>query len=61
MESDKRGMNDYNGEMRKGRGGGGGVFRTPASKEVGAGDASPYFDKVPERIRYLLHFCCNDS
>lgn len=60
MESDKRGMNDYNGEMRKGRGGGG-IFRTPATKEVGAGDASPYFDKVPERIRCLLRLCCTAS
>lgn len=49
MEGDKRGMNDYNGEMRKGRGGGG--FRPPASKEVGAGEAGPYFDKVPEYTR----------
>ncbi|XP_041941471.1 trinucleotide repeat-containing gene 6B protein-like isoform X2 [Alosa sapidissima] len=45
MEGDKRGMNEYNGEMRKGRGGGG-VFRTPASKEVGGGEAGPYFDKM---------------
>ncbi|XP_063045768.1 trinucleotide repeat-containing gene 6B protein-like [Engraulis encrasicolus] len=45
MDGDKRGMSDYNGEMRKGRGGGG-VFRTPGSKEVGAGEAGPYYDKM---------------
>ncbi|XP_046709495.1 trinucleotide repeat-containing gene 6B protein isoform X2 [Silurus meridionalis] len=48
MDGDKRGMglSDYNGEMRKGgRGGGGGVvFRSPGSKEVGP--AEPYYDKT---------------
>ncbi|XP_055031103.2 trinucleotide repeat-containing gene 6B protein [Misgurnus anguillicaudatus] len=50
MEGEKRGMglNEYNGEMRKvGRGGGaGGVFRSPGSKEVGACDPGPYYDKT---------------
>ncbi|XP_035389130.1 trinucleotide repeat-containing gene 6B protein isoform X1 [Electrophorus electricus] len=49
MDGDKRGMglSDYNGEMRKGaRGGGGGVvFRSPGSKEVGPGEPGPYYDK----------------
>uniref|UniRef100_A0A4W4FDH4 Trinucleotide repeat containing adaptor 6Ba n=1 Tax=Electrophorus electricus TaxID=8005 RepID=A0A4W4FDH4_ELEEL len=50
MDGDKRGMglSDYNGEMRKGaRGGGGGVvFRSPGSKEVGPGEPGPYYDKA---------------
>lgn len=50
MDGDKRGMglSDYNGEMRKGgRGGGGGVvFRSPGSKEVGPPETGPYYDKV---------------
>ncbi|XP_036416334.1 trinucleotide repeat-containing gene 6B protein isoform X3 [Colossoma macropomum] len=49
VDADKRGvsLNDYNGEMRKGgRGGGGGVvFRSPGSKEVGPGEPGPYYDK----------------
>lgn len=42
------GLSDYNGEMRKGgRGGGGGVvFRSPGSKEVGPAETGPYYDKV---------------
>ncbi|KAG7491512.1 hypothetical protein MATL_G00004580 [Megalops atlanticus] len=50
LEGDKRGMNlsDYNGEIRKGgRGGGGGaVFRSPSSKDVGPGEPGPYYDKT---------------
>lgn len=50
MEGEKRGMglNEYNGDMRKaGRGGGAGaVFRPPGSKEVGACEPGPYYDKV---------------
>lgn len=49
MDGDKRGMglSDYNGEMRKGgRGGGGVVFRSPGSKEVGPAETGPYYDKV---------------
>jgi hypothetical protein len=52
MEGEKRGMglNDYNGEMRKGgqraMGGGGMVYRSPGSKEMGPGDPGPYYDKV---------------
>uniref|UniRef100_A0A8C1XLK8 Trinucleotide repeat containing adaptor 6B n=1 Tax=Cyprinus carpio TaxID=7962 RepID=A0A8C1XLK8_CYPCA len=50
IEGEKRGMglNEYNGEMRKGgRGGGAGVvFRSPGSKEVGACEPGPYYDKV---------------
>ncbi|XP_070982120.1 trinucleotide repeat-containing gene 6B protein-like isoform X4 [Oncorhynchus clarkii lewisi] len=51
MEGEKRGMglNDYNGEMRKGGqrgvGGGGMVYRSPGSKEIGPGDPGPCYDK----------------
>ena len=43
MDGDKRGMSDYNGEMRRGRGGG---YRMPGSKDVAAGDMGHYGDKV---------------
>ncbi|XP_023130615.1 trinucleotide repeat-containing gene 6B protein isoform X1 [Amphiprion ocellaris] len=52
MEAEKRGigMNDYNGDMRKGgRGGGGGggmAYRPPGSKEAALGDAGSYYDKT---------------
>lgn len=55
LEAEKRGMgiNDYNGDMRKGgRGatGGGGAsgmaYRPPGSKETAPGDAGSYYDKV---------------
>lgn len=50
MEAEKRGMgmNDYNGDMRKGgRGGGVGMaYRPPGSKEAAPGDAGSYYDKV---------------
>lgn len=49
MEGEKRGMglSEYNGDMRKGgRGGGAGaVFRPPGSKEVGACEPGPYYEK----------------
>ena len=57
MDAEKRGMglNDYNGEMRKGgRGGGGMVFRSPGSKDMGAGDPGPYYDKVKHTYAILL-------
>lgn len=41
---DKRGMSDYNGEMR--RGGRGGGYRMPASKDMGSVDMGSYGDKV---------------
>ncbi|XP_066530193.1 trinucleotide repeat-containing gene 6B protein-like [Hoplias malabaricus] len=40
----RRGMNDFNGEMRKG--GRGAAFRSQSSKDVGPGEAGPYFDKM---------------
>lgn len=49
MDVEKRGMgmNDYNGDMRKGgRGGGGMAYRPPVSKEASPGDAGSYYDKV---------------
>lgn len=49
MDAEKRGMgmNDYNGDMRKGgRGGGGMAYRPPVSKEAAPGDAGSYYDKV---------------
>uniref|UniRef100_A0A3B4U009 Trinucleotide repeat-containing gene 6B protein-like n=1 Tax=Seriola dumerili TaxID=41447 RepID=A0A3B4U009_SERDU len=50
MEAEKRGMgmNDYNGDMRKGgRGGGGGMaYRPPGSKEAAPVDPGSYYDKV---------------
>ena len=48
MEGDKRGMgmNDYNGDMRKGVRGGSLPYRSPGSKEAGPGDAGSYYDKV---------------
>lgn len=49
IDGDKRaiGLNDYNGEMRKGgRAAGGVVFRSPGSKETGPAETGPYYDKV---------------
>ncbi|KAM3833979.1 trinucleotide repeat-containing gene 6B protein-like, partial [Diretmus argenteus] len=45
MEADKRGMNDYNGEIRRGGRGGGG-YRMPSSKELGAVDMGSYGEKM---------------
>lgn len=49
MDVEKRGLgiNDYNGDMRKGgRVGGGMPYRPPVSKEAAPGDAGSYYDKV---------------
>uniref|UniRef100_A0AAY4C8R6 Argonaute hook domain-containing protein n=1 Tax=Denticeps clupeoides TaxID=299321 RepID=A0AAY4C8R6_9TELE len=45
MENDKRGMNEYNGEMRKGKGGPG-VFRSSGPKDAGPAEAGSYYDKM---------------
>ncbi|XP_051958577.1 trinucleotide repeat-containing gene 6B protein-like isoform X1 [Xyrauchen texanus] len=47
LEGEKRGMclNEYNGEMHKG-GRAGTVFRSPGSKEIGACEPGPYYDKT---------------
>ncbi|XP_074552327.1 trinucleotide repeat-containing gene 6B protein-like [Halichoeres trimaculatus] len=45
MDGDKRGMNDYNGEMRRGGRSGGG-YRMPSSKDMGPVDMGPYSDKM---------------
>lgn len=45
MEGDKRGINDYNGEMRRGGRGGGG-YRMPGSKDLSPADMRTYGDKV---------------
>ncbi|XP_056626883.1 trinucleotide repeat-containing gene 6B protein [Triplophysa dalaica] len=54
MEGEKRGMglSEYNGDMRKGgRGGGAGaVFRPPGSKEVGACEPGPYYEKGGDQL-----------
>ena len=44
MEGDKRGITDYNGEMR--RGGRSGGYRIPSSKDMGPVDMGPYGEKV---------------
>lgn len=58
VETEKRGMgmNDYNGDMRKGgRGAVGMTYRTPGSKEAAPGDTASYYDKVtPHFHRCLL-------
>ncbi|KAG7216242.1 hypothetical protein INR49_029093 [Caranx melampygus] len=41
MEGDKRGITDYNGEMRRGGRSGGG-YRMPSSKDMGPVDMGPY-------------------
>lgn len=48
MDGEKRGMgmNDYNGEMRKGGRGGGMAYRSPGSKDAGPGDPGSCYDKV---------------
>uniref|UniRef100_A0A3Q3E397 Uncharacterized protein n=1 Tax=Labrus bergylta TaxID=56723 RepID=A0A3Q3E397_9LABR len=59
MDVDKRGMlmNDYNGDLRKGgRGGGGMSYRPPGSKEAVPGDPGSYYDKVTPRC-YLTTLC----
>ncbi|XP_029944441.1 trinucleotide repeat-containing gene 6B protein-like [Salarias fasciatus] len=44
MEVDKRGISDYNGDMR--RGGRGGGYRMPGSKDMGPVDIGPYGEKM---------------
>ncbi|XP_034045510.1 trinucleotide repeat-containing gene 6B protein-like isoform X2 [Thalassophryne amazonica] len=44
MEGEKRGLNDYNGDMR--RAGKGGVYRMPGSKEMGPVDMGSYGEKM---------------
>uniref|UniRef100_A0A3Q1GPC2 Trinucleotide repeat containing adaptor 6B n=1 Tax=Acanthochromis polyacanthus TaxID=80966 RepID=A0A3Q1GPC2_9TELE len=59
MEAEKRGigMNDYNGDMRKGgRGGGGMAYRPPGSKEAAPGDAGSYYEKVMPHY-HLIGLC----
>lgn len=62
MDVEKRcmGLNDYNGDMRKGgRGGGGNAYRPPVSKEAAPGDAGSYYDKVMPRchLKVLCLMC----
>lgn len=45
MDGDKRGITDYNGEMRRGGRGGGG-YRMPSSKDMGPVDMGLYGEKV---------------
>ncbi|TKS91579.1 Trinucleotide repeat-containing gene 6B protein [Collichthys lucidus] len=45
MEGEKRGITDYNGEMRRGGRGGGG-YRMPSSKDMGPVDMGPYGEKM---------------
>nr|XP_046271261.1 trinucleotide repeat-containing gene 6B protein-like [Scatophagus argus] len=45
MEGDKRGISDYNGEMRRGGRGGGG-YRIPSSKDMGPADMGLYGEKM---------------
>lgn len=45
MEAEKRGLSDYNGEMRRG-GRGGGAYRMSGSKDMGSVEMGPYGDKV---------------
>ncbi|XP_069557422.1 trinucleotide repeat-containing gene 6B protein-like isoform X2 [Brachyistius frenatus] len=45
MEGDKRGITDYNGEMRRGGRGGGG-YRMPSSKDMGPVEMGPYGEKM---------------
>lgn len=52
VEKRSMGMNDYNGDMRKGgRGGGGMAYRPPVSKEATPGDVGSYYDKVMSHHR----------
>lgn len=48
MEAEKRGMgmNDFNGDLRKGGRGGGVAYRPPGSKEAAPVEAGSYYDKV---------------
>lgn len=55
MEGDKRGMSDYNGEMR--RGGRGGGYRIPNSKDIGSVDMGPYGEKVVCLLLVYIQEC----
>lgn len=58
MEVEKRGMgmNDFNGDLRKGgRGGGGVAYRPPGSKEAAIGEAGSYYDKVTTLCHLSSH------
>ncbi|XP_054615838.1 trinucleotide repeat-containing gene 6B protein-like [Dunckerocampus dactyliophorus] len=52
MEGDKRGMADYNGEMRRGGRGGGG-YRMPNSKDLSPVDMSAYGEKMGSHGMYV--------
>lgn len=60
MDVEKRcmGLNDYNGDMRKG-GRGGNPYRPPVSKEAAPVDAGSYYDKVTPRchLKVLCLMC----
>ncbi|XP_026206583.1 trinucleotide repeat-containing gene 6B protein isoform X2 [Anabas testudineus] len=52
MEAEKRGMgmNDFNGDLRKGGRGGGVAYRPPGSKEAAPVEAGSYYDKGAHSI-----------
>ncbi|XP_061701053.1 trinucleotide repeat-containing gene 6B protein-like [Syngnathoides biaculeatus] len=52
MEGDKRGMTDYNGDMRRGGRGGGG-YRMSNSKDMGSVDMSTYSEKIGSHGMYV--------
>uniref|UniRef100_A0A3B3ZHX2 TNRC6 PABC binding domain-containing protein n=1 Tax=Periophthalmus magnuspinnatus TaxID=409849 RepID=A0A3B3ZHX2_9GOBI len=45
MDSEKRGIGDYNGDIRRGGRGGGG-YRMPSPKDMGSADMGPYGEKM---------------
>lgn len=54
MDGDKRGITDYNGEMRRGGRSGGG-YRMPSSKDMGPVDMGPYGEKVCSfKVNFVL-------
>lgn len=58
MEAEKRGMgmNDFNGDLRKGgRGGGGVAYRQPGSKEAAPVEVGSYYDKVTTLCHPISH------
>ncbi|XP_061556018.1 trinucleotide repeat-containing gene 6B protein-like isoform X1 [Phycodurus eques] len=52
MEGDKRGMADYNGDMRRGGRGGGG-YRMSNSKDMGSVDMTTYSEKMGSHGMYV--------
>ncbi|XP_019726466.1 trinucleotide repeat-containing gene 6B protein isoform X2 [Hippocampus comes] len=52
MEGDKRGMADYNGDIRRG-GRGGGVYRMSNAKDMGPVDMSTYGEKMGSHGMYV--------